>query len=637
MQEAKNLGKMITNDPQMQLPLYPRMSEDFALLWHSRRMFVAFGGLGDIVLRGKSVENLLPQVLPLLTGRFTVAEIVGRVQGFRPSAVQDVLSLLFMQGLLEEGKVLNGNITRELVQRFEAQLKFYSRYIDFTRATRNRYEVLSELQSASVVALVSGRGARQVVAELAHLGLGNLTIIPLDERHEQWQKMATPHLHVDVLALDVPALTQSQPEAVQALENALTGQKLMLLAVDAPFLPLTRQLNRLCVQRQVPFLRSLIHPDAVEIGPSVFPHQSPCYECVHHGGLLDLNDTQSDLSPIPPSRRFLLPAEQIGASQTALFALSILTKFIPIKSGETLFRLRQDVMALESLPVYQLAGCPVCSRAQGYNGDLRDLQVGPQHGENWPALYHLNTNDKAYRLFPKGHQMHYLSKNMKAVEGAYKKYVNRHTIPLPRLALAALPNAFLQPFVQAIETPAHAPRGSTDLERISLLLQAVGGFQLVEQENGRALGLRLTPSAGGMASQTLYLVNFHIQGLAPGIYYFNPHERTLAQLRAGNCRQQLDAAVIGSETLPDNVVAAVIQTAAHGRVESKYVSKSFRYVHYDGGAMLQSLHIVTQLLGLELWASDDFYDDQVNELLGLHTLTEFALYTAYLVETPITA
>lgn len=165
----------------------------------------------------------------------------------------------------------------------------------------------------------------------------------------------------------------------------------------------------------------------------------------------------------------------------------------------------------------------------------------------------------------------------------------------------------------------------------------MGGFQLVEQENGRGLGLRLTPSAGGMASQTLYLVNFHIQGLAPGIYYFNPHERTLAQLRAGNCRQQLDAAVIGSETLPDNVVAAVIQTAAHGRVESKYVSKSFRYVHYDGGAMLQSLHIVTQLLGLELWASDDFYDDRVNDLLGLHTLTEFALYTAYLVETPITA
>lgn len=637
MQEAKNLGKMITNDPQMQLPLYPRMSEDFALLWHSRRMFVAFGGLGDIVLRGKSVENLLPQVIPLLTGRFTVAEIVARVQGFRPSAVQDVLSLLFMQGLLEEGKVLNGNVTRELAQSFETQLKFYSRYIDFTRATRNRYEVLSELQSASVVALVSGRGAMQVVAELAHLGLGNLTVVPLDGQQQLWRKMATPHLHVDVLELDVPALTQGQPEAVQRLESALAGQKLMLLAVDAPFLPLTRRLNSLCVQHQLPFLRSLIHPDAVEIGPSVFPHQSPCYECVHHGGLLDLNDTQAGWASTPLARRFLSPAEQIGASHTALFALSILTKFIPVKSGETLFRLRQDVMALESLPVYQLAGCPVCSRAQGYDSEVRDLQVGPQHGENWPALYHLNTNDKAYRLFPKGHQMHYLAKNMKAVEGAYKKYVNRPTSVLPRLALAALPDSFQQPFAQAIEAPPHAPSVPMNLERISLLLQAVGGFQLVEDDNGRSLGLRLTPSAGGMASQTLYLVNFAIQGLSPGIYYFNPHERSLAQLQAGDLRQQLDAAVMGSEALPDNVVAAVIQTAAHGRVESKYVSKSFRYVHYDGGAMLQSLHVVAQLLGLQLWASDDFYDDQVNELLGLHTLTEFALYIAYLVETPITA
>lgn len=632
MQQAKNLGKTLTKDPQMQLPLYPRMSEDFAVLWQSRRMFVAFGGLGEVALRGKSVENLLPQVIPLLTGRLTVDEIVARVHGFRPSAVQDVLSLLFMQGLLEEGKVLNDNITRELAQSFQSQLQFYSRYIDFTRATRNRYDVLSKLQSSSVVALVSGRGARQMTAELAHMGLGHLTIIPLAETPEAWAQMATPHMRVEVLGLDAAALTAGNPEAVRALEDALRGQQLLLLVADAPSLPLTRLLNRLAIAHHVPFLRALINPTAVEIGPAVFPHQSPCYECAHHLGLINLDDAQTGPTAAPAPTRFLSPPEQIGASQAALFALSVLTKFIPIKSGETLFRLRPDVLALEPLPVYQLVGCPACARAYGYDESLRTLQVGPEHGENWPALYHLNTNDRAYRLFPKGHQMHYLSKNMKAVEGAYKKYVNRPTVSLPRFTLATLPDSFHQPFAQMAETAVSPGASPTDLEQIGLLLQAVAGFQLIEDDNGWNVGLRVTPSAGGMASQTLYLVNFGVQGLPPGIYHFNPHERALDHLCTGDFRQQLDTAVIDSAALPDNVVAAIIQTAAHGRVESKYVSKSFRYVHYDGGAMLQSLRVVTELIGLQLWSSGDFYDDQVNDLLGLHTTTEFALYVGYLVD-----
>lgn len=634
MQQAKNLGKTLTKDPQMQIPQYPRLSEDLAVLWQSRRMFVTFGGLGEVVLRGKSVENLLPQLIPLLTGKLDVDEIVARVQGFRPSAVRDALSLLFMQGVLEEGKIpSDGDITRELLQSFRAQLKFYSRYVDFTRANRNRYEVLHKLQSSSILALVSGRGGMQVVTELAHLGLGKLTVAPLDGQRRQWEQLDTPHMTLDLLDVAATAVKHGQSAAMQVVEKALQGQKLLLLATDTPSLPLTRQLNGLAIIHNVPFLRSLIRPNTVEVGPTVFPRQSPCYECAHHTGLLNLDEADAETAAAPSPVGFLSLAEQIGASQTALFVLSVLTKFIPIKSGETLFRLRPDVMALEPLPVYQLVGCPACSRAHGYNEELRDLQVGPQHGENWPALYHVNTHDRAYRLFPKGHQMHYLSKNMKAVEGAYKKYANRPTVPLPQFTLATLPASFHQPFAHLTETAAALPTGPTDLEQISLLLQAAASFQRIEDDNGWSVGLRVTPSAGGMASQTVYLVNFSVQGLAPGIYHFNPQERALDRLRSGDFRQKLDTAVGDSGALPDRVVAAVIQTAAHGRVESKYVSKSFRYVHYDGGAMLQSLRVVTQLLGLQLWSTGDFYDDQVNDLLSLHTTTEFALYVGYLVET----
>jgi SagB-type dehydrogenase family enzyme len=631
MQQAKNLGDTLTRDPQMQLPVYPRLSEDFVKVWADQRTFVAFGGLGNVVLRGKSVESLLPQLLPLLTGRLSLDEIITRVQGFQPGAVRDAVSLLFMQGLLEEGQILDKTITREMIRDFRSQLKFYSRYIDFTRAFHNRYDVLAGLQKSSVLLLAAGEAPFQALGETISLGLGRLTVLTLDGNNSRWERLNSLYARVQLLDVDAVALEKEDPDAVAALVEAMSVHDLTLLVSDQPCLRLTRLLNRLAIGHKKPFLRSFISENEVEIGPAVFAGQSACYECLHLAGLLDLEAPEPAPGQTGASKGTFSPEEQIGAGHTSLFTLALLTKFIPIKTGDTIYRLMDDVLALKGEAAYQLAGCPACSGVRGYEAG-RHLQVGPEHGENWPLLYHLNTNERAYNLFPKGHQMHYSPKNMKTVQGAYKQYRNRETLELRPLTLEMLPQQFQTSYAACLGTAVSGNHhlGPINLAQIGFLMQVVGGFQTIEGGIGWNVGLRLTPSAGGMASQTLYLVNFAVEELPAGIYHFNPRDRTLDKLRQGHFERQLQGCLAGAGEPVTGAIAAVIQTAAHGRIESKYVSKSYRYVHYDGGAMLHSLQIAGHLMGLELWQTADFYDDELNELLGIRTTTEFAVAVAYL-------
>jgi SagB-type dehydrogenase family enzyme len=467
------------------------------------------------------------------------------------------------------------------------------------------------------------------------LGVGRVTVVSLNGHGRRWAALKSLHTTVQLLDLDIAALESEHPVAVAELAAAVAEHDLTLLVSDKPCSRLTRLLNRLAVTCESPFLRSRISEEVVEIGPAVFAGQSACYECAHLTGLLDLDEVEPVHPEASARSGSLSPQEQIGASHTALFTLALLTKFIPIKSGDTIYRLMPDELALKGVAAYQLAGCPVCSAAQSYDTG-RDLQVGPEHGENWPVLYHLNTNERAYNLFPKGHQMHYSPKNMKTVQGAYKQYRNRESVELWPLTLEALPEPFHASYAKVAGTVASPGehQGPVTLAEIGFLLQIVAGFQTIEGGIGWNVGLRLTPSAGGMASQTLYLVNFGVEELATGVYHFNPHLRTLDKLRQGDFRRQLHGAIGSIEEGVAAPVAAIVQTAAHGRIESKYVSKSYRYVHYDGGAMMHSLQIAGRLLGLELWQTLDFCDDEVNELLGIHTTTEFALGITYLVQPP---
>ena len=624
MKEAKGLAQRVAHDPQIQLPTYPRMPEDIVKIWFTQQLLVLGGPIDDIALRGKSVENLLPQLLPLLQGRLTMDQIVERIHGFRSQSVRDALVLLYMQGVIEEGAIPFQNLNRELIKAFNSQLKFYSRYIDYTHANINRYEVLSRMQASSVLVIGQGLTGRATLAETAALGLGNATVLPIDGATDAWQSLTTPYFNIELLDLDVEELRDGNLLAIEKLAQVIRSQNLVLLLTDTPNPTFTRLLNRLSIEQKVPFMRAYISQEAVWLGPTVFPGESGCYECANLSGLIDLDAAETNNTSKP--YYYLSPFEQIGVSQQALLILANLTKFIPILTGDGLFELDQE-MQLTPHALHAYIGCPVCNHVYDYDGPQRNLQVGPNHTENLSALFHLNTNDKAYRFFLKGHQVHYKSKNLKHLPGAYKQYTGRPRIPYQEDVLQP-PPGFEAPFAALQATPDLIPKRETfTFDELKAFIQLTAGSYRVPEQLSRFV--RITPSGGSLASQTIYLVNFAVDGLPSGIYHASPTGH-LDQLRMGDFRQELDEIIMGAATDADQeFLGVVVLTAAFSRLASKYLSKAYRYSHYDSGAMLHTIQTVGRLVGLEMWPTGNFYDDRLQDLLALGADTELITYVIY--------
>jgi SagB-type dehydrogenase family enzyme len=632
MLENKVLVDAANADEQLRLPTNPRLSEDFLKLWHNQQTLVVLGAADEVVLRGKAVGALLPQLLPQLNGRLSVEEIGARIPGLKPATLNETLLLLYMNGLLEEGLVQSTNLSRESVRAFDEQLKYYSRYVDFTRSCHNRFEVLGRLQDSSVLIVGRGRGARQLLRELASLGLGRALLLPLDGGSPGWHALGLgPHTSVETLDVVAEAVEAGDEEALASLGGRFEGQRLILLVTDEPAHGLTRSLNRLAVERGVAFMRCRFSPEAVEVGHLYLPGESGCYECSHRSQVLDLDGQGEAATATAAGDEWLTPEEQFGASHAALLLLSHLSGLTPAVSEFSFFRFDPAKFEFVRHAVYQLPGCPVCSRLSGYEAG-RDLLFGESHMENWPALYHFNTNDRQSTVIPKGHQRHYSPKVLKLMEGAYKTYAGGTQADLTPTA-TRWPEPLSQPYAGVAEGATRTPpRRRVSVEDISWLLQIAAGRRLGDPKVGWPPGQRFTPSGGGLASQQLYLANLSVEGLEPGLYHFNQVQGLLEKMPGEGLEEQLRRAVPGTEELSGRVAAAIIQTAAFGRLEYKYIFKAYRYSMFDSGAMLQSLYTVSQVLGLEFWHSSHFYDDEVSALLGLHTVTEFPTYVAYLAE-----
>lgn len=634
MIDNKSVVRFAALDEQLRLPLRPRVPEDLVKVWHNLQTLAVFGAAEEVVFRGKAVQALLPQLFACLSGRLSLEEIAGRVQGARPDSVLEALTMLHMHGLLEEGVVSTPGLSRELVSDFEPLLKFFSRYVDVTRTCANRYEALGRLRKSSVMLVGDGPAAGESLRGLLDLGVGRVTLLPLDgAQFGGGAEVAGPYTSVEAAGLDAAALTEGGADAARRLEQALAGHSLVLLVSQSPHPRLTRLLNRLAVSLGIPFLRGQIGEQQVEVGPAVMPRESACCECAHASGVLDLDgpDGPAPRVEAPAARAWPNPEEELGASRVLLHALSMLTGIIPIRGANKVSRLSFDTLLFEEHPAYRMVGCATCCAARNYDAG-RDLFVGPSHAENWPALYHFNTNDLQFNLAPKTYQIHYSPAVVKMASSApHKSYSTVHRAVELVTAFGAMPDGLKEAYAGgAPPAPSAGSRGPVTITDVARLLMLAAGRRMNSVWEGWPQARRLTPSGGNLASQQLYLLSYSVGGLAGGLYNFNSLADALEPLGAAATRETLEAAVPGVTGLGPRVAAALVQTAVHGRVEHKYASKAYRYCLHDGGAMLESLRAVSHALGLELWHTMDFYDDEVRELIDLHTVQEFPLLVALL-------
>lgn len=129
-------------------------------------------------------------------------------------------------------------------------------------------------------------------------------------------------------------------------------------------------------------------------------------------------------------------------------------------------------------------------------------------------------------------------------------------------------------------------------------------------------GLDAAPDYFDLSLIETFIAVSGVKGLEEGCYYYAPKAQELRQIRFKNFRRELHYLCLGQE-LGRDAGAVLFHTADLDQAVAKYGDRVYRYLHIDAGHLGQRLNLAAIHLNLGVSGIGGFFDDQVNEVLGI--------------------
>lgn len=115
--------------------------------------------------------------------------------------------------------------------------------------------------------------------------------------------------------------------------------------------------------------------------------------------------------------------------------------------------------------------------------------------------------------------------------------------------------------------------------------------------------------------ETFVVVNA-LEGVKPGVYYFAPGFMELLVVKQAEVRREIYHLSLGQELARDASVV-VVHTSDLELATKRFGSRAYRYLHLDAGHIGERMNVGAIRLGLGVSGIGGFFDDEVNELLGI--------------------
>jgi SagB-type dehydrogenase family enzyme len=147
------------------------------------------------------------------------------------------------------------------------------------------------------------------------------------------------------------------------------------------------------------------------------------------------------------------------------------------------------------------------------------------------------------------------------------------------------------------------------------LLQQVLDFTY-HPEHYADQGLERHPDYFDLSLIETFVVASGVTTLDPGCYYYAPHSQELRQIRFKQFRSELHYLCLGQE-LGRDASAIIFHTADLAKAIERYGDRAYRYLHMDAGHLGQRLNLAATHLNLGVSGIAGFFDDQVNDVLGI--------------------
>ncbi len=191
----------------------------------------------------------------------------------------------------------------------------------------------------------------------------------------------------------------------------------------------------------------------------------------------------------------------------------------------------------------------------------------------------------------------------------------KHYPDVPRVALdQGKPGKFgLSDALRAPVKRAHRLR----LAELGEMLYLSAG--ITARRGGNAL--RAAPSSGALYPSELYVVVREIDGLAAGLYHYDPEHHRLDVL---NTVPAAETATFGASQA-NHADAVVLLTAVFRRTGYKYRNRAYRYAVADTGHLLENLRLAGHTAGMQASLIERFDEALATKVIGVDGVEEGVL------------
>jgi SagB-type dehydrogenase family enzyme len=197
-----------------------------------------------------------------------------------------------------------------------------------------------------------------------------------------------------------------------------------------------------------------------------------------------------------------------------------------------------------------------------------------------------------------------------------KQYFYAPQVKLSPPAVLALDRSGAEPLVPATSNSVSEAALST------MLFQAYGE---VSGDDGRPA--RTVPSAGRCLPLDVYVVCAAVDGVATGLYRYEPAEHALQFVSAEVTTEHLAAVTCDRTALAEAACVFVI-SSIFWRSRIVHGLRGYRMVWLEAGHAMQNLMQAGRVFGLRVTPVASFYDEELAALLRMDGVTEAPLYLA---------
>lgn len=195
-------------------------------------------------------------------------------------------------------------------------------------------------------------------------------------------------------------------------------------------------------------------------------------------------------------------------------------------------------------------------------------------------------------------------------------------VPLPAVDPDALPSVSVVEAIGRRQSRRRYADTSLELTELSFLLWATQGIR----ESGTVVK-RTVPSAGARHPFETYLLVNRVTGVESGLYRYLSRTHELAQLSDDPAiAERLHEASHRQFALQSAIT--FVWTALPYRTEWRYAENAPKLIALDAGHVCQNLYLAAEAVGAGVCAIAAYKQSQVDAVLGVDGVEEFAVYLA---------